>query len=61
MHSLVALIPALSLVALVLSLVARFALPQLRRGLARLDSRLRALWAWRNGRERAVMRGVIRC
>jgi hypothetical protein len=52
-----------SLVALfvVLSLVAWIAGPELRLELLRAEGRLKALWAWRNGRERAAMRGVIRC
>jgi hypothetical protein len=29
--------------------------------LRRVDSRLRARWIWRHGRERAEMRGVIHC
>lgn len=29
--------------------------------LGRTAARLKALWAWRNGRERAAMCGVIRC
>lgn len=52
-----------SLVALfmVLFVVAWIAGPELRLELRRAESRLKALWVWRNGRERAVMRGVIRC
>jgi hypothetical protein len=29
--------------------------------LRRVETRLRAQWVWRHGRERAVMRGVIHC
>ena len=60
MHLLVALL-------VVLSLVAWIGLPEPTWpsdfGLAvrRLASRLRAMWIWRHGRERAAMRGVIRC
>jgi hypothetical protein len=59
----------LSLVALilVLSLVAWIRLPgpawpsDFGLGLRRVESRLRALWIWRHGRERARVRGVIHC
>ena len=30
-------------------------------GARRVETRLRARWIWRHGRERAVVRGVIHC
>ena len=45
----------------VLVLVAGIGRPQLQRAFARVEHRLRTRWTWRNGRERAAMRGVIHC
>lgn len=44
-----------------LSTVVRLGAAELRVGLRRLENRLRSSWTWRNGRERAAMRGVIHC
>jgi hypothetical protein len=60
MHSLVALIVMLSLVAWI-GLPGSARLANFGLGLRRLESRLRALWIWRHGRERAWVRGVIHC
>lgn len=54
MTSLVALVVVLFLVGWIAGAELRL---ELRRGIGRLKSQ----WAWRNGRERAVMRGVIHC
>ncbi|HET6584641.1 MAG TPA: hypothetical protein VFG69_14380 [Nannocystaceae bacterium] len=44
-----------------LSSLLRLAAATLRTGVRRVETRLRSSWAWRNGRERAAMRGVIHC